>query len=270
MIPMNYLMRFLKESNLIVLKTLAVGLLISLCTNVLIAQSLPEKPNPIKLVNDFANILTKDQIAKLEAKLVAFDDSTSNQIAIVTMSDLNGVPASAIAPELFIKWGIGHKGRDNGILILVSMGNPREVFINTGYGVESYVTDAMAGRIVQEHLVPKFKENDYFGGLNLATDDLIQLLQGSFKGFGNKKDKAPFPPIVFVVLIILIVIFISRNSKGGGGGRYMRTFGGPFPGAFGGYGRGGGFGGFGGGSSGGGFGGFGGGSTGGGGAGGSW
>jgi uncharacterized protein len=271
MIPMNFPMRFLKAYKLPVFKLLAIGFLISLCSG-LYAQNLPERPNPPRLVNDFANILTKEQAQKLEDKLVAFDDSTSNQIAIVTMSDLNGVPASAMAPELFIKWGIGHTGRDNGILVLVSMSNPREVFINTGYGVESYVTDAMAGRIVQEHLIPRFKENDYFGGLDLATNDLMQLLQGSFKGFGKKKEKAPFPPIIFVILIIIVVIIISRNSKGGGG-RYMRTFGGPFPGSYGGYGRSGGFGGFGGfggGSSGGGFGGFGGGSTGGGGAGGSW
>jgi uncharacterized protein len=266
-------MRFLKELNKHFYKTaIALSIVSSVCSSILVAQSLPDKPNPARLVNDFAQILTKEQVEQIEAKLVAFDDSTSNQIAIVTMSDLNGVPASAIAPQLFIKWEIGHKGRDNGILVLVSMSNPREVFINTGYGVESFVTDAMAGRIVQEHLLPKFKEYDYYGGLDLATDDLIQLLRGSFKGFGNKKDKAPFPPILFVILIIVVVILISRNSKGGGG-RYMRTLGGPFLGSYGGYGRTGGFGGFGGfggGSSGGGFGGFGGGSTGGGGAGGSW
>lgn len=239
-----------------------------LITGNVFSQVLPERPNPPKLVNDFAKILSSEQAQKLEDKLVAFDDSTSNQIAIITMPDLNGVPASAIAPQLFIKWGIGHKGRDNGILILVSMDNPREVFINTGYGVESFVTDATAGRIVQEHLIPKFKESDYYGGLNLATDDLIKLLQGSFEGFGEKSKKAPFSPLLFIVIVIVVVILISRNSKGGGNsGRYMRTFGGPFPGTFGGFGSGGGFGG--GGSSGG-FGGFGGGSSGGGGAGGSW
>lgn len=250
---------------------LIIGLTILLITSSVFSQTLPERPNPPRLVNDFAKILSGDQAQKLEDKLVAFNDSTSNQIAIITMSDLNGVPASAIAPQLFIKWGIGNKDKDNGILILVSMDNPREVFINTGYGVESFVPDATAGRIVQEHLVPKFKQNDYYGGLDLATDDLIKLLQGSFEGFGKKEEKAPFSPVLFIVIVIIIIVLISRNSKGGGnGGRYMRTFGGPFPGAYGGFGGGGGFGGFGGGGSSGGFGGFGGGSSGGGGAGGSW
>lgn len=261
-------MPFLKVNKLI--HTLFVlGISIFLSTSNVFSQTLPERPNPPKLVNDFAKILSSDQVQQLEDKLVAFDDSTSNQIAIVTMADLNGVPASAIAPQIFIKWGISHKGRDNGILILVSMSNPREVFINTGYGAESFVTDATAGRIVQEHLLPKFKQNDYYGGLDLATDDLIKLLQGSFEGFGKKQQKAPFSPILFVIIVIVVIVLISKNSKGGGnGGRYMRTFGGPFPGSYGG--GFGGFGGFGGGGGGGGFGGFGGGSTGGGGAGGSW
>ncbi|MEX1189316.1 MAG: TPM domain-containing protein [Bacteroidia bacterium] len=231
-------------------------------------QDLPAKPSPPKLVNDFANILDDKQEQQLENKLVAFDDSTSNQIVIVTMAELNGEPASSYAPKLFIDWGIGNKGRDNGILILVSMSNPREVFINTGYGVESFVPDITAGRIVQEHLLPRFKANDYYGGLDLATNDLIELLQGSFKGFGNKKSgKKGFPPFAVLIIIIVLVILFSRGS-GGSGNRYNRTFGGPFYG--GGFGGGRGFGGGGFGGGGGGFGGFGGGSTGGGGAGGSW
>ena len=260
-------MPFLKV-NKSIYALLFLGISLFLATSSAFSQTLPERPNPPRLVNDFAKILSGEQAQMLEDKLVAFDDSTSNQIAVVTMSDLNGVPASAIAPQLFIKWGIGHKGRDNGILILVSMNNPREVFINTGYGVESFVPDATAGRIVQEHLLPKFKQNDYYGGLDLATNDLIKLLQGSFEGFGKKEKKPPFSPVLFIILVIIVIFIISRNSKGGGNsGRYMRTFGGPFPGAFGGFGS---SGGFGGGSGGGGFGGFGGGSSGGGGAGGNW
>ena len=265
MIPMNYLMRFqkvIKKLNFLV----ALGLFLVFQLT-LDAQNMLPKPNPQKLVNDYANILDEAQEKQLENKLVAFDDSTSNQIVIVTVADLKGVPASAYAPELFIAWGIGDKERNNGILILVSMSNPREVFINTGYGVEAFVPDITAGRIVQEHLLPKFKQEDYFGGLDLATNDLMQLLKGTFKGFPNKKSSKKGPsPFLIIVLIILAVIFLSRMKGGGGGGRYNRTFGGPFYG--GGFGSGRSFGG--GGFGGGGFGGFGGGTTGGGGAGGRW
>ena len=237
----------------------------------LVGQDLIERPNPPKLVNDFAEILDPSQEKALEAKLVAFDDSTSNQIAIVTVKSLNGEPASSYAPKLFIKWGIGDKDRNNGILILVSISEPREVFINTGYGVEGFVPDITAGRIVREHLLPKFKQNDYYGGLDLATNDLMQLLQGSFKGFDKKKQPSNKFPLLFIIVVIVVIILASRGNKGGGRGRYHRTFGGPFyGGGFGGGGFGGGRGFGGGGFGGGGFGGFGGGSTGGGGAGGSW
>ncbi len=235
------------------------------------ARELPKRPEPARLVNDFASILKANEVALLENKLVAFDDSTSNQITIVTLSNLDGEPASSYAPELFNSWKIGHEGRNNGILILVSMDNPREVFINTGYGMEEFVPDITAGRIVQEDLLPYFKKERYYEGLDKASTDLMQLLSGTFKGFAKKKQSKRIPPLVIVIIIIIAVIVISR-SKGGGRGGYIRTLGGP---TFGGWGGGFGGGGFGGGSSGGGFGGggfggFGGGSSGGGGAGGNW
>ena len=253
------------------IKLLILGLFLA---SGLVAQQFPEPPNPPRIVNDFADILSADEEQRLEDKLVAFDDSTSTQIAIVSLKDLNGEPASSYAPQLAEKWGIGQKDRNNGILILVSMSNPREVFIATGYGVEEFVPDVTAKRIIEEHVLPRFKESRYYDGLDIATTDLQQLLRGTFKGFGEKKSRGRpgIPAWAIVVFIILLVIFISRRSGGPGGGRRYRTYGGPgwggFPvvGGFGGFGGGG----FGGGRSGGGFGGFGGGSFGGGGAGGSW
>ena len=234
-----------------------------------ISRDLPKRPEPAVLVNDFAGILSAQEKSLLESKLVAFDDSTSSQLCIVILKTLDGEPASSYAPELFNFWKIGQEGRNNGILILVSMDNPRETFINTGYGLEEFVPDIMAGRIVQEDLLPYFKKEQYYEGLDKASTDLMQMLKGSFKGFKKKSRGQKIPPMAILVLIIIAVILISK-SKGGGGGHYMRTFGGAGLGGFGGFG-GGGFGsGSGGGFGGGGFGGFGGGSTGGGGAGGSW
>ncbi|MFM2286414.1 MAG: hypothetical protein RLZZ543_1911 [Bacteroidota bacterium] len=254
------------------LKKITLSFLFLIIAQLGIGRELPSRPNPPKLVTDFANILSEEQRNRLEKKLVAFDDSTSNQIAIVIMKGLDGEPASSYAPDLFNFWKIGDEKRDNGILILVSMDNPREVFINTGYGVEEYVPDISAGRIVDEDLLPQFKQSNYFEGLDKATDDLMQMLKGTFKGFPKKeKSRGGIPPFAILIIIIIAVILISRSKGGGSGGRYIRTFGGPgFGGGFGGFGGGG----FGGGSSGGfgggGFGGFGGGSSGGGGAGGSW
>jgi len=233
-----------------------------------ISRELPKRPEPAVLVNDFAGILSAQEKTLLEKKLVAFDDSTSSQLCIVILKTLDGEPASSYAPELFNFWKIGQEGRNNGILILVSMDNPRETFINTGYGMEEFVPDIMAGRIVQEDLLPYFKKEQYYEGLDKASTDLMQMLKGTFKGFKKKSHKQKIPPMAILVLIILGVILISK-SRGGGGGHYMRTFGGAGLGGFGGFG-GGGFGSSSGGFGGGGFGGFGGGSSGGGGAGGSW
>ena len=227
------------------------------------AQTFPDKSTEPRLVNDFAEILSTEEERALEAKLVAFDDSTSTQISIVSMSELEGEPASSYAPKLAEAWGIGNKQRNNGMLILVSMDNPREIFIATGYGLEEFVTDGLAKRIINEHVLPAFKQQDYYAGLNIATDDLMQLLTGTFKGFEKKKSKG-FPKGLIVVGIILFVVFATRGNRGGG----FRTYGRP---GWSGFPMGGG--GFSGGrssSGGGGFGGFGGGSFGGGGAGGSW
>jgi uncharacterized protein len=228
------------------------------------AQTFPEKAATPKLVNDFADILSADEERLLENKLVAFDDSTSTQITIVSLSNLDGEPASSYAPKLAEAWGIGNKQRNNGILILVSMDNPREVFIATGYGVEEFVTDGLAKRIINEHMLPAFKQQRYYDGLNQGSDDLMQLLKGTFKGFGKKKKTKGIPAIFVVGAIVLFVIFASRGQRGGGFRTYGRPGWGGFPMGGGGWHSGGGS------NGGGGFGGFGGGSFGGGGAGGSW
>ena len=87
---------------------------------------IPPKPNPPRLVNDYADQLTPEQEEALERKLVAYDDSTSNQIAVVIMKNLGGYEPEVFATELGQRWGVGGSKFDNGIVILVSMGNEEE------------------------------------------------------------------------------------------------------------------------------------------------
>jgi uncharacterized protein len=230
----------------------------------------PERPNPPRLVNDFSGILTPEERQSLENKLVAFDDSTSIQIAIILIPNSGGEPIGDFATELGHRWEIGAKGRDNGVIIIATTdntdGNKRELFVATGYGVEQYINDAKAGDVVQYDLIPNFKNKNYYEGLDKASSHIMEMLKGTFKGFAKTKRSrgGGIPPWIIVIIIIGVVLLASR-FKGGGNGGYHRTFGGPFVG--GGFG-GGGF--VGGSSGGGGFGGFGGGNFGGGGAGGSW
>jgi uncharacterized protein len=242
------------------------------------AQTVPPRPSPPRLVNDLAGLMQPQEVAALEQKLVSYNDSTSSQIAVVTVPSLDGNDIADYAQKLYESWGIGQKGKDNGILILVAA-KEHDARIQTGYGMEGAVPDALAKRIISNVLVPAFKQNQYYAGLDRATDALISLAKGEgYKGDPaaaqrGSRDHSGSGPGLWIIIGALVLFFILR-SRGGGGGRGGRGGGfiapiifGDFSGGRGVFGGGGG--GFGGGG-GGGFGGFGGGSSGGGGASGSW
>ncbi|MDO7850036.1 TPM domain-containing protein [Hymenobacter convexus] len=242
------------------------------------AQSIPPRPNPPRLVNDLAGLMQPAEAEALERKLVAYDDSTSSQIAVVTVPTLDGDEVADYAQKLYEGWGIGRKGKNNGILILVAQ-QEHVARIQTGYGLEGAVPDAIAKRIISNTLVPAFKQNQYYAGLDRATDQLIALAKGEYKVDPEdarpqrSRDSSGSGIPFWTIIIVMVIIFTLLRNRGGGGGRGNRGFGGGFipPIIFGGGGFGGGGGGWGGGGGGGGgFGGFGGGSSGGGGASGSW
>ncbi len=237
-----------------------------------LASDFPEKPNPPRLVNDFANFLTADEKEKLEKKLVEFDKSNSTQIAIVTLSSLGGYDIGDYAPQLFDKWGIGRGKKNNGVLILASR-EERAVFINTGYGMEEIIPDAIAKRIVDNNILPNFKQGNYYKGFDEAAEAIMGLATGTFTaddigGSGIHINKTFL--ILLIIFVIVVMIISARTSNKhytytGRGSSSSEGWGIPWLG-------GGGFGGgsWGGGRSSGGFGGFGGGMSGGGGAGGRW
>lgn len=244
------------------------------------APHLPDQQNPPRLVNDFASVLTEEQRNSLESKLVSFDDSTSNQIAVVTVGTLDGYDAAEYATELHRKWKVGTEDKDNGILILVKPKNEEgygDVFISIGYGLEGAIPDATAKRIINDRMIPHFKDNDYYGAIDSACDKLMELASGEYSESEDEslEGLGIFSAAFFFGLILLFILLVIKSSKNGGGkngngggsGGRSSNGGGPII-------RGGGGnigGGFSGGSiGGGGFGGFGGGMAGGGGAGGRW
>ena len=234
------------------------------------SQNIPFKPIPPRLVNDYTNTLTPDQKNAVERKLVAFDDSTSTQIAVVIIQSLEGSEISDYALKLGRSWGIGGANYNNGVVFLISIGD-RKINISTGYGVEGALPDITAKHIIEDVVKPNFKGNDYYRGIDEGTDAIIKAVKGEYQT-PRKKDKGTSGSRVLMTLIFVIIL-LSLMSGGGGGGSFMsrrghRSFLGPMIWTMG---MGGGFGGSGGGNSGGGgFGGFGGGSFGGGGASGGW
>lgn len=240
-----------------------------------LAQDIPTKPNPPRLVNDFANALSADQRAALERKLVAYDDSTSSQIALVIVPSVQPYDISEYAFKLGREWGVGKQGKNNGIVLLWAP-QDRKVFIATGYGMEGAIPDAIAKRIVSDVILPQFRNQQYYQGLDQGIDTIIKYASGEYKADPsdrNSNEEAPSGLVIFIVIFIVIIIIISRSKGGrGGGGRGYRSGrgGGPIFWPYTTYSGGGSYSGNWGGGSGGGFGGFGGGSFGGGGAGGDY
>ena len=258
---------------------LIIGFLFSIGANAQVENAVPAPPNPPKLYNDLTkgkNFLTPEQSHYLENKLVAYDDTTSNQVAIVIVETLQGYTANEYATALGRKWGVGGREHNNGVVILISTerGN-RDAYIAPGYGLEGAIPDITAKHILDEILIPDFKEGNYYRGLNETVDALIKAAAGEYtapKGYG-KSQRPGFRQIFFIIILVIILLsFFGRGNKGGGYASrrgYHDWLGPTIWGSILGGGGGGG-GGWSGGGGGGGFGGFGGGGFGGGGAGGKW
>ena len=264
------------------MKRLILSVLITLSYFFGFAQNFPEKSN--KLVTDLTQTLNATQIAQLERKLVAFDDSTSNQIAVIIVKTVGDYDINEYALGLGRKWGIGGKTKNNGVILLVAIGD-RKMSIQTGYGLEGALPDIYTNRIIENDIKPYFKDGDYYAGIDAGVSSIISLTKGEYKNEQPKsKSKrgggAGGAGMIVIIIIVVIIFIIGKRGGGGGNGSEVISGRGVAEGLLmglllGGSGRGGsgsGFGGgFGGGSGGGGgFGGFGGGSFGGGGSSGSW
>ncbi len=257
-------------------------LLFLICCHPVFSQKIENRPQFPVAVNDFGNFLEPFQKDALEQKIRNYNDSTSSAIVIITVPDLQGYDIAEVSLKYLREWGIGTKEKNNGVLILVSKAE-RKARIETGSGMEGVIPDILAKQIIDDRMVPYFKENDYYRGFDNAVDAIIAAAAGEYKADPKSQEtsKGGFPTII--ILIVLFFIIMSFFRGGGGGGNYMsrrgsRGVGSALPwwliGSMlgGGSGRGGG--GFGGGDfgggGGGGFGGFGGGGGGGGGASGGW
>ncbi|MES2830277.1 MAG: TPM domain-containing protein [Bacteroidota bacterium] len=180
-----------------------------------IAQEFPSKPS--KLVNDYTNTLSAAQIQQLENKLVAFDDSSSTQIAIAIVKSVGEYDINEYALGLGRKWGVGQSGKNNGIIIVVALGD-RKISIQTGYGVEGVLPDVYAKRIIDNDIKPNFKAGNYYEGLDEATTSIIKYTRGEYKNDNpkSKKKKGSGAPSV-IVLIIIIAVIVGLIKRGGGG-----------------------------------------------------
>ena len=283
---MNYLIKFYSAGNSVsTMKKTGLFFILILAASMAFAQMpVPKKPVPPRLVNDFTNTLTSEQVEALESKLVAYDDSTSNQVAVVIIPSTNDYPIEDVALGILRDWQVGTAKNNNGLVLLIAK-NDRDLWIATGYGLEGAIPDITAKNIIENTILPQFREDNYYAGIDHGINDIMRAAAGEYQGTGKKRTNEKGISIGRIIFILIILFFVlgglgGRGGKGGRGGgmasrKGYREFAGwwllgNLMGGMSGRGGGGWTGGGGGGFGGGGFGGFGGGSGGGGGAGGSW
>ncbi|WP_297044810.1 TPM domain-containing protein [Thermoflavifilum sp.] len=237
-----------------------------------VLQHIPPRPEPPRLVNDLAGMLSPSQQQTLEQELDTYSDTTSTQIAVVIVPTVGDYGMMEYALAILRQWGVGTKEHNNGVVLLIAA-HDHKAFIATGYGMEGVLPDATCKEIIDQQLIPHFRQGQYFEGIQATIQAIMQAAAGEYHAQpGQDTQGQPIGNVIGLIILVLIVLFIiARIRGGGGGGGGMISRGGYWIGPFigGGWG-GGGFGGSGGFGGGGGFGGFGGGSGGGGGAGGSW
>ena len=207
-------MRFPKIKQLLVLVTVLSSL------GGMAQFRIPEKPAGSKQTSlyDYVDLLEPSQAKALEQKLIRYSDSTSTQIVIAIISSTQGEDIQYLGAQWGQKWGIGQEQEDNGILVLLAR-DDRRIGINTGYGVEEFLTDALSKRIIEQIILPEFRNGDYYGGLDRGADAIFQVLTGQFKsdggsGPGEFPSDALFPILFFIIIIILLA---TKKNKGGRG-----------------------------------------------------
>lgn len=188
----------------------------SLCASSILAQ---EFPKPVGFVNDFAHVLSSETRETLENDLVSFEKETTVEITVATVGSLEETTIEDYAVRLFEDWQIGKKEKDNGVLLLVAP-NEKKVRIEVGYGLESVLTDAKAGRIIREKITPAFKEGDFDKGV-VSGIEAIQKVAGGDKGaFSETETSEPFLVVFFIFFILLVYIagFLARTKGFWAGG----------------------------------------------------
>ena len=209
---MTFLLVNLSQMNRLVFFLVLVSVCISS-----FGQDLPDRPNPPRLVNDFANILDDSEESLLEQKLLAYNNSTSTQIAVVTINSLQGNDIGDYSFRLAEKWGIGQKGKDNGVLLMVAM-EDRKMFIATGYGLEGVIPDALAKRVVENYMRPNFRNNDFYRGLDLATSVIMGLASGEYTADQIVRKKGKPVQLIYPLFMIIFFTLMSylrfRNVRG--------------------------------------------------------
>jgi len=216
-------------------RRLLTACLVLCFTTLTVTAQVPARPDPPRLVNDFAGILGDCQWLEDSLERIAME--TSNQICVVTMNDFGGYDKAWMAYSIGEQWGVGKSDKDNGVVILIKPKTAEgkgEAFIAPGYGLEGAITDATSTRIVNNEMIPHFKEEDYLGGVWAGAQVVRDLATGEY----NEKDYAQLSDdgdalialIMFILIFAFLMYLAHKMNQGNNGNRNngdTGTWGGP-------------------------------------------
>lgn len=175
-------------------------------------------PTLTQWANDFSGTLSSEETAALNNRLKTYEDSTSNQLVLCMISSLNGEVLEDYAYAVARQNNVGTKQNNNGVVLLVAK-EDRKLRIEVGYGLEGALPDALASSIIRNEIVPYFKRDQYYEGINAGIDAIIATIAGEYKAERKNTGKErSMPSIFFIILIIMILSSIFRKRKGGLGG----------------------------------------------------
>jgi uncharacterized protein len=181
-------------------------------------------------VVDLADLLNPEQEAELTRKLEALEAASSRQLVVATIPDLGGRSIEEYGVGLGRAWGIGQRQANNGVVLIVAP-NERKVRIEVGYGMEGILPDALSSRIIRDVILPRFRADDYPGGITAGADAIIAQLQAPPEAAeaearaavaserGSRRGGGSFIPLIFWVVVFMFIIF-SLIRRGIGGKRY--------------------------------------------------
>lgn len=193
------------------------------------AQNFPQLTGRVV---DQAQLLSADQAADLTSKSQALEAQTGRQFVVATVNSLEGRTIEDYGYRLGRNWGIGQKGKDDGVILLVAP-NERKVRIETGYGARVFLTDAVSSIIIREAILPRFKAGDMGGGIVAGADEIIKQMSLSPQEAARNANQAEqaqqqrreeSPGVIPVVLWIVVILFVigSMSRRGSRGRRYRR------------------------------------------------
>lgn len=189
---------------------------LGLSVQFLFAQGIPDLPSKPALVHDFAKLLSTEQVSALETKLFQYEQSSSNEFVIVTIPTIGDYEIADFSNQLGRKWNIGKESKKNGLLIVVAQ-QERKVNISPGYGLSGVLTDAVCARIIRNHIVPAFKEGNYYLGLDTATSLLIKASEGEFTAEPAVNDElsdiATLALFFLILGLIILYYYLTRNRQ---------------------------------------------------------